>query len=155
MKFRTKYDDPSDNIVFWTDPGADEDLVQHSMQAECDINTIMARYSSTGDLTHVKESAAEYGDFYDVSDYKTGQDRLIAVQALFMELPATLRDKLNNDPAQFIEYATDEKNIEELRSLGLAEPLPPTPVAPITRKDLEEVLDPKGPAKPTPKGETS
>lgn len=151
QKFRTQYDDPSKNVVFWTDPGADEDLVQHHMQAECDINTIMARYEKTGELTHVANLAGEYGDYYDVTDYKTGAERLILAEALFMELPARLRDRFNNDPAQFIGFATDEKNIDELRSLGLAEPLPPDPVVPITRKDLEEVMRPEEASKPKAK----
>lgn len=143
-RFRTKYDENYHSEIFWTEPGEDEDLVQHHMQAECDVNTIMARYERTGELQHVASMAAEYGDYYDVTDYKTGAERLLAAEALFMELPARLRDRFNNDPAQFIGFATDEKNIDELRSLGLAEPLPPDPVVPITRKDLEEVFAPEG-----------
>ena len=85
-KFRTEFDDPSKNKVFWTDPGEDEDLVQHHMAEECDINVIMRRYQQTGELTHVAGMAGEYGDFYDVTDYKTGTERLMAAQELFMEL---------------------------------------------------------------------
>lgn len=143
VKFRTRFDESYQSMkeVFWTGsfdkqmPGEDEDLVQHSMQAECDINTIMARYQKTGELTHVGSQAAIFGDFYDVTDYKAGQERLIQADALFMELPAKIRDRFNNDPAQFIEFATDEKNIDELRSMGLAEPASPTTGAPNTRKE--------------------
>lgn len=139
-KFRTRFDENYKSEVFNTDVGEDEDLVQHHMAAECDVNTIMKRYEKTGELHHVAAQAAEYGDFYDVTDYKSGMERLIAADALFMELPAAIRDRFNNDPAKFVAFATDEKNLDELRSMGLAEPLPPDPVAPITRKDLEEVM---------------
>jgi len=152
VKFRTRFDEAyqKNKEVFWTSPGDDEDLVQHHMAAECDINTIMKRYEKTGELTHIASQAAAYGDFYDVTDYKTGTERLMAADALFMELPASIRDRFHNDPAKFVDFATDEKNLEELRSMGLAEPAPHDPVVPITRKDLEELLPEKG-AKPTGK----
>lgn len=158
MKFRTRFDAKyqEQKQIFWTDPfgkqmpGEDEDLVQHSMAAECDINTIMARYQKTGELTHVASQAAIYGDFYDVTDYKTGQERLLEADALFMELPAKLRDRFDNDPAKFVAFATDEKNLDELRELGLAEPAPVEPEAPITRKDLQELVTPKAAPKTPP-----
>ncbi|QCQ85100.1 internal scaffolding protein [Blackfly microvirus SF02] len=152
VKFRTRFDETyqKNKKVFWTDVGEDENLVQQHMAAECDVNTIMKRYENSGVLTHVQSQAAEFGDFYDVTDFKTGTERLMATQALFMELPASIRDRFNNDPAKFIDYATDEKNLEELRKMGLAEPLPPDPVVPITRKDLEEVMTPKAASKTPP-----
>lgn len=153
VKFRTKYDEDYQdglNYSFWTDVGEDENLVQHSMQAECDVNTIMARYQKTGELSHIAGMAGEYGDFYDVSDYKSGTERIMAAQSLFMELPSSIRDRFHNDPAKFIEFATDEKNIEELRSMGLAEPAPQKPEAPLTRKDFEELTKPKGAVKKDP-----
>lgn len=152
MKFRTRFDESynKNKQVFWTDVGEDENLVQQHMAAECDVNTIMKRYEQTGDLRHVTDVAGEFGDFYDVTDFKSGTERLMAIQSLFMEIPASIRDRFNNDPAKFVEYATNEKNIEELRSMGLAEPAPADPVVPITRKDLEELVAPKAAPKTQP-----
>lgn len=109
--------------------GPEDSMVQQHLSAETDINNIMAKYAKTGVLTHVGTMAGEYGDFSTVPDYKTAMEQIMAADALFMELPAKVRDRFGNDPAQFIEFATDEKNIDDLRKWGLAPPAaqPPEP----------------------------
>lgn len=154
QRFRTQYDLDYKSQVFFTDPGEDEDLVQHHMQAECDVNVIMARYQKTGDISHLGQIAGEYGDFSDVLDYKTGLERIMDADALFMELPSSVRDRFGNDPAQFMEFATDASNLDEMRKMGLAPPAPEKPEAPLTRKDFQELVDANASAKKTnPKGD--
>lgn len=80
----------------------------------------MAKYQKTGVLTHVNQYAGQYGDFSGVPDYKTGLERIQAADEMFMSLPAKIRDRFSNDPANFIAFATDEKNLEEMREMGLA-----------------------------------
>lgn len=156
-RFRTQYDDNYKSEVFNTDVGEiDEDYqVQQHMAAACDINNIMANYVATGELTHINGAAATYGDFSEVLDYREGLHQIQAAGEMFMELPAKVRDRFDNDPAKFLDFATNPDNIEDMRSMGLAPALPPKPEAPITRKDLEEVLAPQGGKKRTPDGETS
>lgn len=143
-RVRHQLDVDYNSRVFDTPVGDPEDPSDNrTMQQfveECDVNTIMARYESRGDLTHIYEAVAQYGDFSDVLDYREGIHQIMEAEASFMELPAKVRDKFNNDPAKFIEFATDEKNLDEMRSMGLAPNPPSDPVVPITRKDLEEVL---------------
>lgn len=143
-KFRTQFDDNYKSSVFDTDVGEDEGLVQQNMAAECDINNIMAKYQKTGELTHLAAIAGQYGDFSDVTDYKTGLERIYAADDLFMELPSSIRDRFDNDPAQFVEFATNKENLEELREMGLA-PRPPEPKPTQTAK---------GPEGETPPGKT-
>lgn len=121
--------------------GEDPGQVQQNMAQETDINYIMAKYQRTGELRHVSTMAAEYGDFSNAPDYKTAMEQILAADALFMELPAAVRDRFGNDPAAFIEFATDKDNIEELRKLGLAPeaPLPPEPQL------VKVVKEPDGP----------
>lgn len=146
LPFRTQYDTDYKSEVFDTDPGDDENLVQHSMQDECDINVIMKRYEKTGELTHLGGMAAQYGDFSDVTDYKTGMERIMEADALFMELPASIRDRFNNDPSKFVEFATDPKNLDKMREWGLA-PALPTPPEP----QLVKVVAEDGDGDPSPK----
>lgn len=130
--------------------GPEESMVQQNLSAETDINNIMAKYAKTGQFHHVTPMAAEYGDFSNVPDYKTAMEHIMASNELFMELPAKVRDRFGNDPANFIEFATDAENIEELRKLGLA-PAAPLPPEPQLVKVVEE---PKAPTpKPSPKGD--
>lgn len=99
--------------------------VQQHLAQETDINRIMSKYQKTGLLTHVSRYAGQYGDFSMVPDYKTGLERIQASQEMFMSLPSSIRDRFNNDPAQFIEFATNPDNQEELQNMGLApKPLP-------------------------------
>jgi len=140
MKFRTQYDENYNSQIFDTDPGEDEGLVQQHMRDECDINVIMARYATTGELTHIGGIAGEFGDFSEVLDYKTGLERLMEADALFMELPASIRDRFNNDPAKFLDFATNSANQDELRTMGLAPPLP-APPEPSLVKVVQEADD--------------
>lgn len=121
--------------------GEDPGQVQQHLAEETDINNIMAKYRRTGELRHVTSMAGEYGDFSNVPDYKTAMEHIMQADALFMELPAKVRDRFGNDPAQFIEFATDEKNLDELRKLGLA---PEAPRAPEPQL-VKVVEEPKGP----------
>lgn len=126
MQFRTQFT-PYNAEVFYTDPGEDEDLVQQHMRDECDVNVIMARYQKTGELTHLSGLLGEYGDFSDVGDYREGIERIMQADQAFMELPASIRDRFNNDPAQFIEFCSEKENLPELRKMGLAPPLAAEP----------------------------
>jgi len=88
--------------------------------AETDVNNIMRKYEKTGILTHVARYAGEYGDFSGVPDYKEGLERIMAANEMFDSLPARLRDRFGNDPAKFIDFATNPENLDELRTMGLA-----------------------------------
>lgn len=121
IKFRTLYDTNYNPDVFATDVGIDEDLVQQHMRDECDVNVIMRRYQSTGVLTHVRDEAtAIYGDFYDAPDYKTGAELILAADNLFMELPSSVRDHFKNSAGDFVEFAGNPENLEQMREWGLA-----------------------------------
>jgi phage internal scaffolding protein len=135
-----------DRVRVRQEQGPEESLVQQSLSADTDINNIMAKYKKTGQFTHVGRMAGEYGDFSNVPDYKTAMEQIMASNELFMELPAKVRERFGNDPAQFITFATDEKNIEELRKLGLA-PEAPKPPEPQLVKVVSEPEGPEAPKK--------
>lgn len=97
-----------------------ETMTQQHFLEECDINSIMAKYKSTGIFTHVQAAAAQFGDFSAVPSYQDGLNYIMEAQDLFDSLPARVRERFGNDPGQFIKFATDGKNIKELRELGLA-----------------------------------
>jgi len=120
--------------------------VQQNLHAETDINRIMAKYQKTGLLTHVNTYAGEYGDFSGVPDYKTGLERVQAAEEMFMSLPAKIRDRFNNDPAKFIDFATNPDNVGDMRDMGLAPPLPAAPEPTIVK-----VLREDGDGDPSPK----
>jgi len=99
---------------------------KQSFQAECNINNIMRKHEKTGLLDHVAAHVGGYGDFITSDDYHSAQNRILEAQASFNSLPANLRADFNNSPAEFLSFAQDPANFDEMVSLGLAEALPIT-----------------------------
>lgn len=90
---------------------------------ECNINVIMKKYEKTGVISHTSNRQPRYVDFGDgVPDFHTAMNMMVEAEAAFMTLPAAVRKRFENDPASFVEYASDEKNIAQLREWGLAAP---------------------------------
>lgn len=96
---------------------------QQTDAEEADINFIMEKYQKTGMVQGVLQPGI-YGDFTNVPDFKTAQEMLKEANDAFMAVPAKLRARFNNDPQEFIDFATNPENIAELRKLGLANPEP-------------------------------
>jgi phage internal scaffolding protein len=93
-------------------------LAQQHFKEECDINTILERFNITGLLPETPLSP-RYGDFNGIGDYHTALNKVMAAKDEFMTLPAQIRARFNNDPAELIEFLQDEKNRPEAEDLGL------------------------------------
>ena len=95
-------------------------LAQQHFKEECDINTILQKFSITGILPEAPLSP-RYGDFTGIGDYHTALNRVIAAQEEFDALPAQIRARFENDPAKLIEFLENEMNRPEAEELGLVE----------------------------------
>lgn len=100
---------------------ADESLAIQSQRDEADINTIVRRFGITGQLP-VGLRLPTFGDFDEVFDFQSAQNALVEADRAFMAVPAEIRMRFGNDPQRFVEFCSDEKNLPELRKLGLAVP---------------------------------
>lgn len=122
LHFYTEWNLPPDAGI---DCQQEPSVTQQHFKDECDINNIMAQYEATG-LLRVSSNYAtgRYADLADVEDYHTSLNKVIAAQEAFDDLPSALRSRFDNDPAKFLEFVTDNKNADELVSLGLANPRP-------------------------------
>lgn len=112
-------------------------MTEQCHKADCDINTILKRYDKTGLITHVNNAVAEYGDFTLVNEYQESLNLVIKAQESFEELPSAVRKKFDYDPGQFLEFATNPENKEEMIKLGLAN-APQEPVIPLVKVVQEE-----------------
>ncbi len=103
---------------------------QSEMDA-CDINKIVSRYRTTGVLP-ANKNAGIYADVSEMGDYRTAVDQVRVADTLFMKLPAATRTKFNNDPATFLDFVSDEDNLDEMIEMGLvkkaAPEVPPVPI---------------------------
>jgi len=99
----------------------DSSRTQQHFKDECDINNILRQFNITGQLP-AQTLNPKYGDFTGISDYKTALDRVISADEEFMNLPANVRARFNNDTAQLIDFLDNEDNRLEAEKLGLVEP---------------------------------
>jgi len=128
IEWRQQYADPERDASLGFLAGSvntEPDLAVQAFKDESDINTMMRRFGITGQLS---QSASEpfYGDFTDVSDYHAALERVRSAQAEFATLPAAVRARFGNDPAELIGFMQDPNNEGEARKLGL---LPDKPIS--------------------------
>jgi phage internal scaffolding protein len=102
---------------------ADPSLAQQNFKDECDINHIVKQFGLTGELPG-KPLSPQYGDFTGVLDYHSAVNAVLAAQDEFMELPAQMRARFDNDPANLIDFLSNEENREEAIKLGLVAAMP-------------------------------
>lgn len=96
-------------------------LTRQSDAFMTDINYIMEKYQKTGYLPPLNRDVF----FADVTNVTSFNDALTIVHGIedtFMQLPAHVRKRFNNDPAQFIDFTNDAENLQEMRDMGLIKP---------------------------------
>jgi phage internal scaffolding protein len=91
---------------------------KQSFRDECDINNILRQFNVTGQLP-LGSVQPQYGDFSGITDYQSALNAVMAAQDSFLALPAKVRARFDNDPAYFVEFASNEANKDEMRALGL------------------------------------
>lgn len=123
----------------------DDGMTKQEFAEECDLNALMARYQRTGVLPQ-SDKRPMYGDFSNLPDFMAAQEILLAATEAFNALPAVVRRQFDNDPAQFVAFAEDESNIDQLRVWGLAKPLDP-PVEAV--EPAEPAIAPAAPSAPS------
>lgn len=105
-----------------------------SAKADADINVIVKRFGITGQMP-ASVRLPSYGDFSGVSDFQTAMNVVRSAEESFLELPASVRKRFGNNPQAFLEFCSDEANIDEMRKMGLANPkvedIIKTPVEPV------------------------
>lgn len=85
-----------------------------------DINQIMQKYVRTG-IIPVSDRQGFFADVSQMGDYRTAMDNVMKADKFFMQLPAEVRAKFDNDPAKFLDVCADESRRDELVELGLLE----------------------------------
>lgn len=129
MKFTSAYSHTRKRSEKFGTLNTEDSLTQQSDAVDCDINVIMKKYGNTGQLPQIQLQPL-YGDFTQVDDFRGMQEKIKAANDAFAEIPAHIRKRFNNDPHEFIQFATSEENLPELRKLGLAKPEAPPPEEP-------------------------
>lgn len=100
------------------DPG----VTKQSDLRDCDINSIFKKYEKTGLLPDMILKNGRYGDFSSVPDYTEAVQIVKQAEEQFANLNVHIRNKFSNNPAEFLGFVTDPKNIDEVEKMGLLKP---------------------------------
>jgi len=117
MKFKTAYSNMPRVQFSTTGPS----LTRQASKNECDINRIMARFEKTGMIEHRNTFEGTYGDYINTpQDYQEAINQVMAANEMFSSLPASVRKRFGNDPAEYVEFIGDPDNASEMVRLGIA-----------------------------------
>jgi len=100
----------------------DKGVTKQADLKDCDINLIMKRYERTGYLPDLIVRDGRYGDFSNVPDYQEALAIVRLADEQFQALDVEIRNRFANNPANFLAFVTDPKNIDEVDKMGLLKP---------------------------------
>jgi phage internal scaffolding protein len=110
------------------------ELPSRTVQSEAEtvnINSIVARARAGGSVPGLEGRQPRYIDVSEVGDYREALHRVRAAQEAFMELPAIVRARFENDPARLLVFLGDPANRPEAEKLGLVKPAGPAVIEPV------------------------
>lgn len=112
----------------------DESLAVQSAEPDTNINTLVKRFGLTdGSILPAAIDPSHFWDTTGVTDLRTALDRINQAKLVFGMLPAKIRARFGNHPAELTEWLADADNADEAIRLGLLrkpEPPPAPPPAP-------------------------
>lgn len=106
----------------------DESRAKQSFKEECDINTIVERFGITYQMPAGIEMPNNQ-DFSEVEDFHTAMNAIAKSREAFEKLPADLRYRFHNNPAEFVDFCSDDNNRTEAEKWGLVQPKTPEKVS--------------------------
>lgn len=94
-------------------------MTQQHLKDECDVNSILEKYRRTGYIGNINSRQPIGGDFSQLQDFKQNLDMVKEAHNMFESLPAHVRKRFANDPANLIDFVNDSQNYDEAVKLGL------------------------------------
>lgn len=103
----------------------EDSLTQQHFLEDTDINVLAKRFGlDKAQMPEAPFNPGFYGDFSDVPDLRTAMDLVRDATNKFMDLPAKLRERFDNNPAKMWHFVNDPENGDEAVRLGLLKRLP-------------------------------
>lgn len=121
VEFYTRYNAPKSPVADSSKPS----LTQQEFKESCDINNILAKFSVQAQALGVDPSLlmpqdqGSYGDFSQLDDFQTAQNKIAFLNDQFSHLPSDVRRKFGDDLNTFIGAISDPNRIDELGDLGV------------------------------------
>ena len=119
VAFKTPYANPPTRCWFET---TGESMTQQHFAEESEINNILRSHDRNGVIEHIHRGNSIYADFSGITDLSDALHQIKEAQQEFLNVPSEIREKFHNDAGQFFKFASNPDNLDELRSMGLANP---------------------------------
>lgn len=104
-----------------TPNGPGESMTIQAMAEDADLNVLMKRFGVTGKMPE-NVLIPEYGDYSEISDYRSAWEAVTRANEQFMTIPADVRAKFDNDPQKYLDFCSEPQNRGEMLKLGLLKP---------------------------------
>lgn len=105
-------------------------VAKQEFKEQTDINTIIAHYKKTGELSHIREELGQYVDMRNIPDLQAVLTIAADAHSAFEELPSEVRKACGHDVGNFTEFVQDPENLEFCTQHGLFSPAKPVPISP-------------------------
>lgn len=118
VKIHSIYDKPASEGVSFSE----DSLTHQSFKDECDINNIVRRSKTTGFLVDPSSvNSARVAEFKDIPSVSFIEAQAFIQDAydMFDSLPASVRERFDNDPSELLDFIESDDNREECIRLGL------------------------------------
>lgn len=109
-------------LMFYKDNPKSVGRTQQHFKDEANINKIVARYNKSGLLTDPAIEPThmpQFGDFSNVVDFQTMQNKMVEIKDYFMSLGADIRKMFDNNPQNLMTWVQDPANLKQARELGI------------------------------------
>jgi len=93
-------------------------LTKQEFKDESDINQIMARYMRTGLIDNVTNKLPQFQDL-DGQTFTDAMQIVAESKSLFADLPSSIRNEFENNPAKFLDFVHDPENRPRMAEMGL------------------------------------
>lgn len=111
-------------------------LTDQSFKDQCDSNVIMKRFEQTGQIQHLNQRQAHYGDWSDKPDFFGAMCLIAEAKQDFMSLDAHIRAKFHHKMENYVAFLQDPANDDEAVKLGLkTRPELPLPQEVVIKED--------------------
>lgn len=97
-----------------------EGKTQQSFYKDANVNEIMKKFQNTGKLM-LGNREATYGHV-PATTFHEAMNIVVEAEQMFAGLPSKLRKRFHHDPAEYMEFALNPDNRDEMAQLGLLNP---------------------------------
>lgn len=118
MKLKNAYDDHSIASNATGLECKDPSKTQQHDEHDANINNIVATYMRTRTIEGHNKPPIN-SDFTMITSMQDAMQLIVDARESFMEQPAQVRAKFDNDPAKFVDFCSREENRDAMRQMGL------------------------------------